>query len=63
MTDEEPSGRKRDHYLPLWVTEQGFEAIEERRGTWSRSEYVRQALSLAFREKLRGPTVPSGPPM
>lgn len=37
------------------MTEAGAELIDERKGTWSRSEWVRQAIALAVKQGLRGP--------
>lgn len=54
--DEKPQeGRKRDQYVAFWVSHAGFDAIEGARGTWSRSEYIRQALMLAAKQGLKGP--------
>jgi len=63
MVDEKPRKRGRpltgrfpkDVTLRTRTTGAGVEAIDERRGAWSRSEYVRQALVLAMKHGLRGP--------
>ena len=46
---------KRDKQVPFWVTQAGWDAIEKARGTWTRSEYIRQALILARKQGLKGP--------
>jgi hypothetical protein len=38
------------------LTSEGLAALDERRGGWTRSEYVRRALALAIKANLRGPT-------
>jgi hypothetical protein len=53
MTKASKAGRT--VYLPLRLTEAGAREIDTRRGTWSRSEWVRQAISLAARQGLTGP--------
>lgn len=47
----------RDHVLQVRITSDGLAAIDERRGQWSRSEFVREALKLAMRKGLNGPKV------
>jgi len=55
MTEEPPGGRKRDQYVPVWLSQQGAAVLDEKRGTWSRSEYIRQALNKAVTSGLQGP--------
>lgn len=55
MDEKRGEGRRRDQKVDFWVSQAGWEAIEKSRGTWTRSEYLRQALSLAFKEGLKGP--------
>lgn len=56
MTDEEPSGRKRDVYVPVWLSTQGAAVLDAKRKGWSRSEYIRQALNRAVNAGLEGPS-------
>ena len=37
------------------ISEEGLKKIDELRGQWSRSEYVRQALHQAVLSKITGP--------
>ena len=57
MADTEQEKRRRDQYVPFWTTQAGLDRIEELRGVWSRSEYMRQALHRATTSNppLRGP--------
>jgi hypothetical protein len=55
MTEQPQPRRTRDKNLSLWVSQEGWDAIERARGTWTRSEYLRQALKLAQKEGLKGP--------
>jgi hypothetical protein len=50
-----PTTTKRSVIVTTKMTQGGSDAIDSRRGGWSRSEYVRQALALAMRHGLRGP--------
>lgn len=51
-----PLGPKaKDATLGLRLTSDGVTAIDERRGQWSRAEYVRKALALAIKHNLTGP--------
>lgn len=56
MTEGTPSGRRRDVQVTLWISQTGAQALDKARGTWTRSEYVRQALNEAIQKyKLKGP--------
>lgn len=57
MADTGEKRGKRDRYVPFWTTQGGLDRIEELKGTWSRSEYMRQALHRAVTSNppLRGP--------
>lgn len=37
------------------LSKSGLHKIDEKRGSWSRSEYLRQALALAMKQGLKGP--------
>lgn len=54
-----PKRAARSGYLPLRVAPSLLAWIDAQRGTWSRSEYVRQALALAHRHNLTGPKDPT----
>lgn len=41
--------------LHVRLAKTGLDKIDEARGTWSRSEYIRRALAKALREGLKGP--------
>jgi hypothetical protein len=60
MTESTPEGRRRDVYVPVWLSQLGANTLDEKRGTWSRSEYIRQALNKAVTSGLQGPK-PKGP--
>lgn len=45
----------KDQTVRVRTTDAGVQAIDDRRGSWSRSEYVRQALTMAMKANLRGP--------
>ena len=46
---------RRDHVLQVRVTDDGLGAIDKARGAWTRSEYVRAALSAAIKKGMKGP--------
>lgn len=46
---------RRNTVLQVRVTDDGASEIDKRRGAWTRSEYVRQALARAVRSNLSGP--------
>lgn len=37
------------------LAKRGLDRIDEMRGSWSRSEYIRQALAYAMKHNLKGP--------
>jgi metal-responsive CopG/Arc/MetJ family transcriptional regulator len=41
--------------LHIRLAESGLTKIDEVRGEWSRSEYVRQALRYAIKNDMKGP--------
>lgn len=45
----------KDQFLGARITTAGMEKIDELRGSWSRSEWVRQALRRAAEAKMSGP--------
>lgn len=46
----------RGEAVKIRLTRSGLDNIDSRRGQWPRSEYIRQALALAVKHNLRGPT-------
>lgn len=46
---------KRDVMVPLRLTKPGAKKLDELRGGWTRSEYIRRAISFAAKAGLRGP--------
>ena len=57
MTETPSEGRKRDVYVPVWLSQQGVAVLDQKRRGWSRSEYIRQALNKAVTAGLEGPGV------
>lgn len=41
--------------INLRLSESGIAKLDEVRGSWSRSEYIRQAIKYAIEENKRGP--------
>ena len=46
---------KRTETVRVRVFPEARQAIEDRRGTWTTSEWVREAMKLAIKHDLRGP--------
>ena len=41
--------------VPVRFTPPGVAKLDEMRGSWSRSEYIRQAVALAAKQGMKGP--------
>lgn len=44
--------------MHIRLSKSGLRKIDEKRRSWSRSEYIRQALALAMKNGLEGPEEP-----
>lgn len=53
-----PSDNAKRHVMPFRIAQPGLDAIDEARGAWSRSEYIRRAVAKAIREGMKGPREP-----
>lgn len=49
--------KRREERIALRLSSAGLALIDDKRGAWTRSEYVRRAVMLAIKENLRGPTL------
>ena len=49
------ASQARAHQVNMRLTAEGLTKIDQLRGGWSRSEYVRRAIALAAKEGLEGP--------
>ena len=54
-TKHTPSRIPRDKTVPVRFTEPAVDKIDEHRGSWTKSEYIRRATERAIKEGLRGP--------
>jgi hypothetical protein len=53
------AGTTRTSTVPVRFTEEGVARIDEMRGSWTRSEYVRRAVAQAVKQNKRGPDEPA----
>jgi hypothetical protein len=51
-----PPEQVRDQQVNLSLNRAGLDVLDADRGTWTRQEWIRQAMALAHRQGLRGPT-------
>lgn len=45
----------REQVLQVRISDEGLAAIDQARGSWTRSEFVRASLSESVKRGLRGP--------